>query len=305
MAVDSVNFVPVSCIPSPESPVNRMATLSTCRTALAGTFSNIALILLDLASARSSGKPAQRVPNPLYLARPGVKPPTPFPFKRGSVRRSPKGLACLRPTLHRTESQGRRAPIRYEAMHFSARSAPARPAIELHSLRRSLNTPVLVIAELPVGPGSAVIAAHVDSCDGLARYTLAVRSERNREVVFFSMREEDLSPSESWLAAEAALSLAEGMGFLFEEDLPPISREAAASMWEEFVDSADPSAAAAAAAAAVRPTALLTKFRRPPSRSAAGSAAARPSEAGPQRATRGAKAGFEPSDTQIARQGDR
>jgi hypothetical protein len=49
MAVDSVNFVPVSCIPSPESPVNRMATLSTCRTALSGTFFDIALISLGLA----------------------------------------------------------------------------------------------------------------------------------------------------------------------------------------------------------------------------------------------------------------
>ena len=184
-------------------------------------------------------------------------------------------------------------------MHFSARSAPARPAIELHSLRRSLNTPVLVIAELPVGPGSAVIAAHVDSCDGLARYTLAVRSERNREVVFFSVREEDLSPSESSLAAEAALSLAEGMGFLFEEDLPPIVGEAAASIWEEFVDSTDPSVAAAA----VRPTPLLTKFRRPPSWATAGSAAVAvgASEADPQRASRGAGAGFETSDTPVAR----
>jgi hypothetical protein len=162
---------------------------------------------------------------------------------------------------------------------------------------------VLAIAEFPVGPGSAAIAAHAESSDGRPRYTLAVRCERSREVVFFSGCDEDLSDSEPSLAAQAVLSLAESMGFLFEEDSPPISREAAALIWEEFVDSADPSAAAAAAA--VRPTALLTKFRRPPSRAAAGSAAVRQSEAGPQRAIRGAKAGFEPSDTQIARQGDR
>jgi hypothetical protein len=184
-------------------------------------------------------------------------------------------------------------------MNFSARSAPARPAIELRSLRRSLNTPVLAIAELPVGPGSAAIAAHVDSSDGLARYTLAVRSERSREVVFFSVREADLSLSESSLVAEAALSLAEGMGFLFEEELPPISREAAALIWEEFADSASPSAAA------VRSTPLLTKFRRPPSWAAAGSAAVSASEADPQCAAPGAEIGFETSDTQIARQGDR
>jgi hypothetical protein len=188
-------------------------------------------------------------------------------------------------------------------MNFSARSAPIRPAIELCSLRRSLNTPVLAIAELPVGPGSAAIAAHVDSCDGLPRYTLAVRCERSREVVFFSARDEDLGLSGSSLAAEAALSLAEGMGFLFEEDLPPIVGEAAASIWEEFADSADPSVAAAA----VRPTPMLTKFRRPPSWATAGSAAVAvgASEADPQRAALGAEAGFETSDSRIARLGDR
>ncbi len=187
-------------------------------------------------------------------------------------------------------------------MHFSARTAPARPAIELRSLRRSLNTPVLAIAELPVGPGSAAIAAHVDPCDGLPRFTLAVRCERSREVVFFSAREEEFDLSDSSLAAEAALSLAEGMGFLFEEDLLPISREAAALMWEEFAHSADQSADAAAVHAAP----LLTKFPCRPSWATAESAAGavRISEADLQRTARGAEAGFESSDTQIAPQGD-
>ncbi|MBW2716884.1 MAG: hypothetical protein JRD03_12440 [Deltaproteobacteria bacterium] len=175
-------------------------------------------------------------------------------------------------------------------MIFSVRSAPVGPTIELHSLRRSLNTPVLSIAELPVGPGSAAIAAHVDSRDGRQRYTLAVRCERSREIVFFSAREEDSSLSDLSLAAEAALSLAEGMGFLFEEDLLPISCEASVLIWEEFIDSADPSVAAAA----VCSTPLLTKFRRPPSWVAAGSVVASAPEAG-----------FNAPDTQIAPQGDR
>jgi hypothetical protein len=188
-------------------------------------------------------------------------------------------------------------------MNFSARSAPTRTAIELRSLRRSLNTPVLAIAELPVGPASAAIAVHVDSCDGLPHYTLAVRCERSREVVFFSAREEVLGLSDSSLAAEGALSLAESMGFLFEEDSPPISGEAAASIWDEFVDSANPSAAADA----VRSTPLLTKFRRPPSWATAGSVAAAvgAAETSPQHAVRGAEAGFETPAAQIARQGDR
>jgi hypothetical protein len=184
-------------------------------------------------------------------------------------------------------------------MNFSARSTPTRPVKELRSLRRSLNTPVLSIAELPIGPGTAAIAAYVDSCDGLPRYTLAVRSERSREIVFFSAGEENYSHSEPSLAAEAALSLAEGMGFLFEEDLPQISRETAVLIWEEFVDSADPSAAV------VGSVPLLTKFRRPPSWVTVGPAVAGAFQEGSQRAALGPEAEFERSNTQIASQGDR
>jgi hypothetical protein len=186
-------------------------------------------------------------------------------------------------------------------MKFSARSAPARSAIELRSVRRSLNTPVLAIAQLPVGPATAAIAAHVDSGDGLPRYTLAVRCERSRGVIFFTVREEDLARSESCLVADAALSLAEGMGFLFEEDSHLISGEAAASIWEEFVDAADPSAAVAD----VRPNLLLTKFRRSPSWSTAGSAATIAAGAAPCGVSNAVEAGLEASDIQIAHQGDR
>jgi hypothetical protein len=188
-----------------------------------------------------------------------------------------------------------------ELMKFSAHSAPARSAIELFSVRRSLNTPVLSIAQLPVGPASAAIAAHVDSADGLPSFTLAVRCERSREVVFFSVREEDLARSESSLAAEAALSLAEGMGFLFEEESHPVSGEVAAAIWKEFVDAADPGSAKVEPCSAP----LLTKFRRPASWTAVKPAAVGGSQAIPHAAANSAEAGIETSDTQIARQGDR
>jgi len=188
-----------------------------------------------------------------------------------------------------------------ELMMFSAQSAPARSAIELLSVRRSLNTPVLAIPQLPVGPASAAIAVHVDSRDGLPRVTLAVRCERSRGVVFFSVREEDLARSESSLAAEAALSLAEGMGFLFESDLPLICGKAAALIWEEFVDSVSPSVNAAD----VPPMPLLTKFRRPPSWSAAGSAAATASETIAHVVPGGVEAGLESSVSPVAHLGDR
>ncbi len=182
-------------------------------------------------------------------------------------------------------------------MRFSAHPAPTRPAIELRSVRRSLNTPVLSIAELPVGPGSAAIAAHADVREGRLRYTLAVRCERSREVVFFCARDEDLRVSDASLAAEAALSLAEGMGFLFEQDRPPIAGEAAASIWAEFVDAAGGGAAAAGPHAA----ALLTKFRRAPARANEGVPAA---DTGPKRAARAAAAQLGAADGRVAQPGD-
>jgi len=188
-----------------------------------------------------------------------------------------------------------------ESMKFSAQSAPARSATELRSVRRSLNTPVLSIAQLPIGPAAAAIAAHADSRDGLLRYTLAVRCERSRGVVFFTVREEDLARSESSVAAAAARSLAEGMGFLFDEDSPAIAGGAAASIWAEFVDAADPGVAVTE----LRATPLLTKFRRPAAWSEAGPAPVIGSTAAPHGVASAVEAGFETSDTQIARQGGR
>ena len=228
-------------------------------------------------------------PNPASVPR--VTPPADLP---GGPRISASRCTAL-------NLKGNAIRSDTELMKFSAHSAPARSATELRSVRRSLNTPVLSIAQLPIGPASAAIAAHVDSGDGLPLYTLAVRCERSREVVFFTVREEDLARSESSLAAEAALSLAEGMGFLFEEDSHPVSGEVAAVIWDEFVDAADPSASEVE----VCSTPLLTKFRRAASWSAAGSAAAIRSETIPHAVASAVEAGLETSETQIARQGDR
>ncbi len=189
-------------------------------------------------------------------------------------------------------------------MKFSAHSAPARTATELLNVRRSLNTPVLAIGQLPVGPATAAIAAHADARDGAARYTLAVRSERSRAVVFFTAREEDLIGVQPTLAAEAALSLAEGMGFLFENDAPLICGRAAAAIWAEFVGSLEPAAAVAERSAAPR----LTKFRRAASWATATAASGSVAKAA-SRAV-GAVASdlpgrFESHDRQIAHPGDR
>jgi hypothetical protein len=122
-------------------------------------------------------------------------------------------------------------------MVFSARSSLPNGAAELRSVRRSLNMPITAVAKLPIGPASAAIAIHADSDGGAAHWTLAVRSERTREIVYFTAREPF---EESRVLADAALSLADGMGFLFEEQVLEAARSAAdceaRRAWQEFLE---------------------------------------------------------------------
>ncbi len=130
-------------------------------------------------------------------------------------------------------------------MIFSARPLPSSADAELRQVRRSLNKPVVFIAQLPVGPASAAIAFHETSGDGGSHFTLAVRCERTRSVVFFGVIE-DADPARRSLASEAALSLAESMGFLFDEwvaTAQPATRDVAKRLWGEFVEAAESSAA--------------------------------------------------------------
>ncbi len=148
---------------------------------------------------------------------------------------------------------------------------PSTPRVraELRALRLSLNTPVLTIEDLPVGPAVAGIALH-EGPEGL-RLTLAVRSVRTGQLVFFH-------PDEDWneihgpeLAVDAALSFAECMGFLFDDD--PIEaggdvREAA-RRWAELVETAGAEEPAESPGeeiwldevAPAAPATLLSKFR--------------------------------------------
>lgn len=150
-------------------------------------------------------------------------------------------------------------------MIFSAQPAPDPGAGELSSVRRALNTPVVAIAEIPVGPASAAIAVQDDSRGGAPHVTVAVRCQRTAEVVFFTARDtasRDLRGAE---AAEAALSLAESMGFLFDDDLVPSAgpeaARRAAEAWAEFTADVVPEPAKPVAVAAVSGSVPLTKFR--------------------------------------------
>jgi hypothetical protein len=161
-------------------------------------------------------------------------------------------------------------------MIFSARSAPDRDAVVLRSVRQALNMPVVAISELPVGPASAAIAVHGDAREGGPHWTLAVRSERTRGVVFYVAQEAE-PPTGSIQASGALLSLAEGMGFLFDEDWVDAeaseTQNAAQRVWEAFASGAHSSAlrptrttsftgAASQRSAPCEPESLLTKFLR-------------------------------------------
>jgi hypothetical protein len=152
---------------------------------------------------------------------------------------------------------------------FPVVSSTPRVHGELRALRLSLNTPVVTIEDLPVGPANAGIALHAEP-EGL-RLTLAVRSVRTGHVVFFH-------PDEGWseihgseLAVEAALSFAECMGFLFDDELIAAGGDAggAARRWAELVEMAGAEEPAEALeeeiwleeVAPAAPAPLLSKFR--------------------------------------------
>lgn len=89
---------------------------------------------------------------------------------------------------------------------IAAASGPLDPAPErLHALYVSLNSPVVSLPALPVGPAQAAIAVH-----GAAGTTLLIRSARTGTVAFFH------APTR--FGPLAALSHAEQLGFLFDEE---------------------------------------------------------------------------------------
>ena len=74
----------------------------------------------------------------------------------------------------------------------------------LHALYVSLNSPVVSVDRLPVGPAAAAIAVH------RAGTTLLIRSVRTGTIAFYR--------AEPRFGLEAALSHAERLGFLFDDE---------------------------------------------------------------------------------------
>jgi hypothetical protein len=84
-------------------------------------------------------------------------------------------------------------------------------------LHLSLNTPVVAIDELPVGPARAGIALFGDP-EGAMHLAVAVRSIRTGQMISYAPDEDLEAEQDAVVAVDAALSFAEGMGFLFDED---------------------------------------------------------------------------------------
>jgi hypothetical protein len=144
-------------------------------------------------------------------------------------------------------------------MYFSEqRPRDERDGERLRVLHLSLNTPIVAIEEFPVGPARAGIALCEDP-EGAIRLEIAVRSLRTGQMIFYAPDEEFDGERN---AVDAALSFAEGMGFLFDEDEIAARgddgcREAAAR-WRNLVENVSELAAEPAASEPPRSRAEAT-----------------------------------------------
>jgi hypothetical protein len=163
----------------------------------------------------------------------------------------------------------RRSGSDTSGVFVSAESASDRASLALRALRLSLNTPVLAIEGLPVGPARAAIA-WVQGADGGARVEVAVHSLRTDQVRFFVYPGAPGAGGGPARDFEAALSFAGAMGFLFDgDDLdgagePPDPD--ALRVWSDWLGRASPSLAGEASSEAPAGRLgvgriLLTKFR--------------------------------------------
>ena len=130
-------------------------------------------------------------------------------------------------------------------MHFLPRRRPLElDAQRVRVLRPALNTPVVATSELPVGPACGAIVVFVEPGAGV-QISVGVRSLACGSVAIYSF-DGPLSGSVVGVAIDAALSFAESMGFLFDDDIAGNdagSREKAVARWQEMIGDGMPSTA--------------------------------------------------------------
>jgi len=125
-------------------------------------------------------------------------------------------------------------------MYFCVQTVAGERGLEkIRVLHLSLNTPIITIDELPMGPARAGLAVG-DAVAGGFQLQIAVRSIRTGQVVWYAPDEELPGQQEAEVAVDAALSFAEGMGFLFDEDEVAArgagGSDAAVVLWRELVE---------------------------------------------------------------------
>jgi hypothetical protein len=137
-------------------------------------------------------------------------------------------------------------------MHFLPRRRPLElTAQRVRALRPSLNTPVVSAGDLPVGPACGAILVHVEPGHGL-QISVGVRTLACGSVAIYGF-DGPISASVVGVALDAALSFAESMGFLFDDDVvgdDAASREKAVARWQEMIGDGMPHAPRAPAAEA-------------------------------------------------------
>jgi len=110
---------------------------------------------------------------------------------------------------------------------------------ELLTLHRSMNAPVVAIEGIPVGPAHAAVALN-RGADGVVDATVAIRCARTGRVACFTAGSELRDLRSPDIVMDAALSFAESMGFLFDDEEVEIRgadgpREAA-RIWQQFLN---------------------------------------------------------------------
>jgi hypothetical protein len=131
-----------------------------------------------------------------------------------------------------------RVPTDGAGMYFSRQPPPERAVRLLRSLHFSLNTPVVAIENLAVGPARAAIAVQ-DLGQGRSTLTLVVRAQRTAQLACFSHEEALEGDASMQIALDGALSFAESMGFLFDDDaIPELGSDGpreAAEAWNDLL----------------------------------------------------------------------
>lgn len=122
-------------------------------------------------------------------------------------------------------------------MYFLRRKAPIHLTAERAAgLRRSLNSPVVSSPELPSGPARAAILVHREPLGRLA-VSIGVRSLKSAHSAVWTCDADLDEMTTVDVAVDAALSFAEGMGFLFDDEEPGNGRKACAG-WHEMMGDA-------------------------------------------------------------------